>query len=158
MPLVTALLDLGNLTPVAIYEGMAVASTLFKDRPVRPEYDSIATAVFSQPPIGTCGLTESEARSRYGEIDIYRSRFRTLKHTLTNNGERTLMKLVVDRASQRVLGVHVLGMDAAEIVQGFAVAIKMHATKQQLDATIGIHPTSAEELVTMRTPVSPESA
>ncbi len=145
-----------DLTPVALHEGMAVAATLFDDRPTSPEYDSIATAVFSQPPIGTVGLTEEEARERFGadNIEIYRSRYRALKLTLGDDPERSLMKLVVDRGSRRVLGVHVLDSDAAEIVQGFAVAVKMGATKEQLDATIGIHPTSAEELVTLRDPVS----
>ena len=99
------------------------------------------------------GLTEEEARKKYGAIDVYRSRFRPLKHTLSGNPERALLKLVVDRGTQRVLGVHILGPDAGEILQGFAVALKMKATKADLDATIGIHPTAAEELVTMRTPV-----
>jgi glutathione reductase (NADPH) len=106
--------------------------------------------VFSQPPIAQVGLTEEDARERYGEIDVYRSEFRPLLHTLSGRSQRCLMKLVVDRGSQRVLGVHVVGEVAGEIVQGFAVAVKMGATKAQLDATIGIHPTAAEELVTLR--------
>jgi glutathione reductase (NADPH) len=139
-----------NLTPVAIAEGAAVAATLFGGRPTEPDHRDVPSAVFSQPEIGTVGLTETEARGRYGEIDVYRSTFRPLRHTLSGRGERTLMKLVVERASQRVVGCHVVGPSAAEIVQGFAVAVKMGATKAQLDATIGIHPTAAEELVTMR--------
>jgi glutathione reductase (NADPH) len=143
-----------NLTPVAIHEGMAVAATLFKGTPTSPDHDDVPTAVFSQPAIGTVGLTETAARARYGAIDVYRSTFRPLKHTLTGREEKTLMKLVVDRASQRVVGAHMLGPDAGEIIQGIAIAVKMRATKAQFDATIGIHPTAAEEFVTMRTPVA----
>jgi glutathione reductase (NADPH) len=139
-----------NLTPVAIAEGMALAKTLFGGEPTRPDYEGVPTAIFSQPPIGTVGLTEAEARERFGEIDVFRSRFRPLKHTLTGSGERTLMKLVVDRASDRVVGLHMLGDDAGEIIQGFAVAMKAGATKAVFDATVGVHPTSAEEFVTMR--------
>jgi len=144
-----------TLTPVALAEGEALARTLFNDEPTRPDHLDVASAVFSQPPIGTCGLTEAQAREVHGEVDIYRSRFRGLKHTLSGRGEQMLMKLVVARASQRVVGLHVLGPEAGEIVQGFAVAIKMGATKAQFDATIGIHPTAAEELVTLREPVPP---
>ena len=118
------------------------------------DYDNIPTAVFSQPNIGTVGLTEAEARDRFGEIDIYRSSFRALKHTLTGSEEKTLMKIIVDRASDRVLGVHMIGSDAGEIIQGIGIALKAGATKATFDATIGIHPTSAEEFVTMREPVS----
>jgi len=113
----------------------------------------VASAIFSQPPIGTVGLTEAEARERYGEIEVYRSRFRALKHTLSGRDEQTLMKLLVDRASGRVVGCHMVGADAGEIIQGVAIALKCRATKAQFDATIGIHPTSAEEFVTMREPV-----
>jgi glutathione reductase (NADPH) len=141
------------LTPVAIHEGICVANTLFNDRPMRPDHEDVASAVFSQPPIATVGLTEARARERYGEVEVYSSSFRPLKHTLTGRDEHSFMKLVVDRASDRVVGLHVLGPDAAEIVQGFAVAIKCKATKADFDATIGIHPTAAEELVTMREPV-----
>jgi glutathione reductase (NADPH) len=144
-----------TLTPVALAEGEALARTLFNDQPTRPDHLDVPSAVFSQPPIGTCGLTEAQAGERYGEVDIYRSKFRGLKHTLSGRNEQTLMKLVVDRASQRVVGLHVVGAEAGEIVQGFAVAIKLGATKAQFDATIGIHPTAAEELVTMREPVKP---
>jgi glutathione reductase (NADPH) len=139
-----------NLTPVAIHEGMALASTLFDDRPTKPDHDDVPSAVFSHPPVGTVGLTEAEARERHGELEVYRSRFRPLRHTLTGRDETTLMKLVVDRASGRVVGAHMVGPDAGEILQGIAVAVKCRATKAQFDATIGIHPTAAEEFVTMR--------
>ena len=140
-----------NLTPMAIAEGQAVAETLFHDRPTRPDHTNVATAVFSHPPIGAVGLTEDEARQRYPAIDVYTSTFRPLKHTLSGRAEQTCMKLVVDRASDRVLGCHMLGPEAGEIIQGFSVAIQCGATKAQFDATIGIHPTAAEEFVTMRT-------
>jgi glutathione reductase (NADPH) len=139
-----------NLTPVALHEGVCLAQTLFGGRPTPVDHENVPSAVFSQPPIGQVGLTEEDARERYGEIDVYRSEFRPLLHTLSGRSERCLMKLVVDRGSERVLGVHVVGDSAGEIVQGFAVAVKMGATKAQLDATIGIHPTAAEELVTLR--------
>jgi glutathione reductase (NADPH) len=142
-----------NLTPVAIHEGICLANTLFNDTPMRPVHEAVPAAVFSQPTIGTVGLTESEARERFGAIDVYRSTFRALKQTLTGSSSRTLMKLVVDRSTQRVLGAHMVGHEAAEIVQGFAVAVKAGLTKAALDATIGIHPTAAEEFVTMREPV-----
>ena len=140
-----------NLTPMAIAEGQAVAETLFHDRPTQPDHTNVATAVFSHPPIGTVGLTEDEARQRYSAIDVYTSSFRPLKHTLSGRSERTFMKLIVDRASDRVLGCHMVGPEAGEIIQGFSVALKCGATKAQFDATIGIHPTAAEEFVTMRT-------
>ena len=142
-----------NLTPVAIHEGMCVAKTLFGGVATKPDHTGVASAVFSQPSIGTVGPSEAAARETYGKIDVYRSTFRALKHTLTGRGERTMMKIIVDRASDRVVAVHMVGADAAEIVQGFAVALKCGATKAQFDATIGIHPTSAEEFVTMRDPV-----
>ncbi|MCG8588551.1 MAG: glutathione-disulfide reductase [Proteobacteria bacterium] len=138
------------LTPVAIHEAMCLSRTLFEGEPTAPDHENVPSAVFSPPPIGTVGLTETQARERYGEIDVYTSTFRALKHTLTKNTEQTFMKLVVDRASQRVVGLHMVGPEAGEIVQGFAVAIKCGATKAQFDATVGIHPTSAEELVTLR--------
>ena len=118
-----------NLTPVAINEGICVANTLFNDRPMIPDHDAVPSAVFSQPALATVGLTETEARERYTEIDVYVSEFRALKHTLTGRDERSLMKLIVERASQRVLGLHVVSPDAAEIVQGFAVGIKLGATQ-----------------------------
>jgi glutathione reductase (NADPH) len=139
-----------NLTPVALHEGMCLARTLFQGTPTAPDHEDVASAVFSQPPIGTVGLTETQARERYGQVDIYRSSFRPLRHTLTGIDESTLMKLVVDRRSDRVVGIHMLGPDAGETIQGFAVALKARATKAQFDATIGVHPTGAEEFVTMR--------
>jgi glutathione reductase (NADPH) len=138
-----------NLTPVAIAEGRAIAETLYNNNPMKVDHQNVATAVFSQPPVGTVGLTESQARQKH-KVDIYRARFRPMKHTLSGREERTMMKLVVDRASDRVLGCHMVGADAPEIVQGIAIAIKCGATKRQFDQTIGIHPTAAEELVTMR--------
>lgn len=143
-----------NLTPVAIHEGMAVAATLFAGRPTAPDHSDVPTAVFSQPQLGTVGLTESAARERFGRIDVYRTSFRSLRNTLTGSEEKTLMKLVVESASQRVLGAHMVGPEAGEIIQGIAIALKAGATKAVFDATIGIHPTAAEEFVTMRTPVS----
>lgn len=145
-----------NLTPVAIHEGMCLAATLFDGRPTSPDHEDVASAVFSQPNIGSVGLTEARAREKHGEIDVYRSRFRPLKQTLTGRDEQTMMKIVVDRASDRVVGVHMVGPDAGEIIQGIAVAVKCRATKAQFDATIGIHPTAAEEFVTMREPVAAE--
>jgi glutathione reductase (NADPH) len=138
------------LTPVAIAEGMAVANTLFNGKPTRPNYVNVPTAVFSTPNCGTVGLTESEARARNFAVDIYRSFYKPLKHTLTGRDERTMMKLVVDHATDLVLGCHMVGSDAGEIIQGLAVALNCGATKAQFDATIGIHPTAAEEFVTMR--------
>ncbi|HIL01708.1 MAG TPA: glutathione-disulfide reductase [Myxococcales bacterium] len=142
-----------NLTPVAIHEAICLVNTLFNDRAMTPVHESVPAAVFSQPPLGTVGLTESEARARYGRIDVYRSTFRALKQTLTSSPTRCLMKLVVDRASDRVVGLHMAGHEAGEIVQGFAVAVRAGLSKAQFDETIGIHPTLAEEFVTLREPV-----
>ena len=142
-----------NLTPVALHEAICLANTLFNDRPMAPVHEAVPAAVFSQPPLGTVGLTESEARARYGEIDVYRSSFRALKQTLTSSETRCLVKLVVDRGSDRVVGLHMAGHEAGEIVQGFAVAVRAGLTKAQFDATIGIHPTLAEEFVTLREPL-----
>ena len=142
-----------NLTPVAIHEGRAFAETTFHDRPMKLDYHGIPSAVFSQPPVATVGLSEEQAREQHAEVDIYRSRFRPMKHTLSGRDEQTLMKLVVDRPTNRVLGVHMVGADAPEIIQGMAIALKCGATKAQFDATVGIHPTAAEEFVTMRDPV-----
>jgi glutathione reductase (NADPH) len=147
--------DIANgfgLTPVALHEGTVVANCLYNDTALHTEYGFIPTAVFSHPEVGTVGLTEELARREYKQIDVYVSRFRPLKHTLSANQEKTMMKLIVDRRSDKVLGFHAVGADVAEMTQGVAVALKCGATKAQFDATIGIHPTSAEEFVTMRTP------
>ena len=143
-----------QLTPVALAEGMAVARRLFKPEQYRPvDYKMIPTAVFSLPNIGTVGLTEEEARDAGHEVVIFESRFRPMKLTLTECQEKTLMKLVVDGKTDKVLGCHMVGPDAGEIVQGLAIALKAGATKRDFDDTIGVHPTAAEEFVTMRTPV-----
>ena len=139
-----------NLTPVAIAESRALAETLFNNNPLKFDPTGVPTAVFSMPTIGTVGLTEAQARRQLRAIDIYRARFRPMKHTLTGREERSLMKLVVDRETDKVVGCHMLGADAPEIIQGLAVALKCGATKRQFDQTVGIHPTSAEEFVTMR--------
>ncbi len=139
-----------NLTPVAIREAMAFADTVFGGRPWAMDHDTVASAVFSQPPIGTVGLTETAARRRFGALDIYKASFRPMKHTLSRRKERTVMKLVVERSTQRVRGAHMLGVDAPEIIQSLAVAVKMGATKQQFDEAVAVHPTAAEEFVTMR--------
>jgi glutathione reductase (NADPH) len=147
-------IDRIQLTPVALAEGTMVARTLFADDSPAPDYRDVPSAVFSSPPIATVGLTEAEARAELGDVDVFQSKFLPLKLTMSDRKERTLMKLVVERRSGRVAGVHVVGPDAAEIVQGFAVALKCGATKRDLDRTIGIHPTAAEELVTLREPFS----
>ena len=141
------------LTPVAIREGQALAMTLFGDAKASADHDCVPSAVFSQPPVATVGLGEEEALARHEEIAVYTARFRPMKHTLSGREERTLMKLVVDPVSDRVLGAHMVGPDAPEIIQGIAIAVKMGATKADFDATVGIHPTAAEEFVTMRDPV-----
>jgi glutathione reductase (NADPH) len=144
-----------QLTPVALAEGMAVARRLFKPEEYRKvDYRMIPTAVFSLPNIGTVGLSEEQAKEEGYTVTVFESRFRPMKLTMTESQERTLMKLVVDAATDRVLGCHMVGPDAGEIVQGLAVALKAGATKQLFDETIGVHPTAAEEFVTMRTPVS----
>jgi glutathione reductase (NADPH) len=139
-----------NLTPVATAEAMWLARTLFRNEPTPVDHVFVPTAVFANPNVATVGWSEEAARGRFGDLDIYKSAFRTLKLTMTEKGERTFMKLVVDRATQKVVGAHMVGPDAGEIIQGVAIAIKMGATKAQFDATIGIHPTAAEEFVTMR--------
>ncbi|MDD1016787.1 glutathione-disulfide reductase [Pseudomonas rubra] len=142
-----------QLTPVALAEGMAVARRLFKPEQYRPvDYQNIPTAVFSQPPIGTVGLSEEQALEQGYKVQIFESRFRPMKLTLTQVQEKTLMKLVVDADTDRVLGCHMVGPDAGEIIQGLGIALKAGATKQQFDETIGVHPTAAEEFVTLRTP------
>lgn len=144
--------DRVNLTPVALMEGGALAKTLFANEPSKPDYRAIPSAVFSQPPIGQVGLTEEQAIHAYGDVDIFTSNFRPLKATLSGLTDRVFMKIVVCAKTDKVLGVHMCGDDAPEIIQGFAVAVKAGLTKADFDATIGIHPTSAEEFVTMRTP------
>jgi glutathione reductase (NADPH) len=139
-----------NLTPVATAEAMWLARTLFRGEPTPVDHENVATAVFANPNLATVGLSEEKARERYGEVDIYKASFRALKLTMTEKTERTFMKLVVERKSQRVVGAHMIGADAGEIIQGVAIAVKLGATKAQFDATIGIHPTAAEEFVTMR--------
>ncbi len=142
--------DRVQLTPVALAEGMMLVRNLYGDASQKLDYELIPTAVFCQPNIGTVGLSEEQARERYGEIDVYSSNFRALKHTLSGSDERTLMKMLVDPATDLVVGVHMVGGEAGEIIQGIAVAMKAGATKAVFDATIGIHPTAAEEFVTMR--------
>ena len=140
-----------NLTPMATAVGHALADTLYGNNPRRASYANVPTAVFTSPPIGTVGLSEEEA-ARHGPVDIYLSRFTPMRHTISKReGRRTMMKLVVDQKTQRVLGAHMLGEDAAEIMQGIGIAVVMGATKQDFDRTIGIHPTAAEEFVTLRT-------
>ncbi len=142
-----------NLTPVAIQEAMAFVDTVYRGRPRPMDHENVPSAVFSQPPVGSVGLSEGAARARYGVLDVYRSSFRPMKHTLSGRDEITMMKLIVDQASQKVVGAHMVGLDAAEIIQGVAIAIKAGATKQDFDATVGIHPTAAEEFVTLREPL-----
>ncbi|WP_394201363.1 glutathione-disulfide reductase [Marinagarivorans algicola] len=142
-----------ELTPVALEEGMTLARHLYNGQPCELDYSNIATAVFCQPNIGTVGMSEEQARAKYTNVQKYRSEFRALKHTISGSDERTLMKLLVDGDTDKILGAHMVGPDAGEIMQGLAIAIKAGATKAVFDATIGIHPTAAEEFVTMRTPV-----
>ncbi len=146
-----------QLTPVALGEAMQLVDHLYSPpagkAPRHMNYDLIPTAVFTHPSVATVGDTEAQARDKYGSVTVFRSEFRALKHTLSGSTERTLMKLVVDAASDRVVGLHMVGAEAGEIVQGFAVAMKAGATKAQFDSTLGIHPTAAEEFVTMREPV-----
>ena len=143
-------IDRVQLTPVALAEAMALVDELFGGTGRRVDYTHIPTAVFTHPNIGTIGFTESAARARFGKIRVYRTDFKPLRHTLSGHTERTLMKLVVDDASDKVVGLHMVGADAGETIQGFAVAMKAGATKAVFDATLGIHPTAAEEFVTMR--------
>jgi glutathione reductase (NADPH) len=142
-----------QLTPVALAEAMVVVDQLFGNGARRMDYDCVPTAVFTHPNVATVGLTEQQARERHGAVRVFRTDFLPLRNTLGGGNGRVLMKLLVDAASDRVVGLHVVGPDAGEIVQGFAVAMKAGATKAEFDATIGIHPTAAEELVTMREPV-----
>ena len=141
-----------ELTPVALAEAMTLVNHWYGDGTKTMEYDLVPTAVFTQPNIGTIGLTEEQALKKHGKITIYRSDFKPMKHNLSGSDERSFMKLIVDAITDRVIGLHIVGEGAGEMLQGFAVAMKAGATKADFDATIGIHPTSAEELVTMRTP------
>jgi glutathione reductase (NADPH) len=143
-----------NLTPVATAEAMWLARTLFGGEPTAVDHANVPTAVFSHPNIATVGLSEEDARKRFGAVDVYKASFRALKLTLGEGKERTFMKLVVDRTTQKVVGAHMIGADAGEVIQGVAIAVKLGATKAQFDATIGIHPTAAEEFVTLRERVS----
>lgn len=142
-----------QLTPVALAEGMALVRRLYKPEDYQPvDYDDIATAVFCIPNIGTLGMTEEQARARGHQLKVFESRFRAMRNTLAGNPEQSFMKMLVDKNTDRILGIHMVGPDAGEIVQGLAVAVKAGATKAVFDATLGIHPTAAEEFVTMRTP------
>jgi glutathione reductase (NADPH) len=146
------------LTPVAIREGHAFADTVFGSKPWTADHSLIPTAVFTEPEIGTVGQTEEQARAAHGAVDIYKTRFRPMKYVLSGRDERMLMKLVVHPATDKVLGCHVLGPDAAEIVQMAAIAMKMGATKRDFDATMALHPSAAEELVTLRDKWVPPAA
>jgi glutathione reductase (NADPH) len=146
--------DRVNLTPVAIHEAVCLIETLFKDNPMRPDHADIPTAVFTQPPVGTVGLTEAQAREKFGSVDIYRARFRPLKHTISGRNERVLIKLLVDPAADRVVGAHMVGLDAGEVIQALGIAVKAGLTKAQFDATMAVHPTTSEELVLMYEKVS----
>jgi glutathione reductase (NADPH) len=139
-----------NLTPVAIREGQAFADTVFGGKDIKVDHAMIPTAVFSQPEIGTVGLTEAEARKHHKVLDIYKTTFRPMKHTLSGRDERMLMKLVVDAESDRVLGCHICGPDAGEMAQLLGIAVRLGARKSDFDATMAVHPTAAEELVTLR--------
>jgi glutathione reductase (NADPH) len=144
-----------SLTPVAIREAVAFAETVFHDRPTAYDHADVPTAVFSQPPVGVVGLTEAEARRKLGAVDIYLTRFRTMKETFVGGSERMLMKLVVERATDKVVGCHIVGQDGPEIIQLAAIAVKAGLTKAQWDATCALHPTVAEELVTLREKYTP---
>ena len=153
VPSIYALGDVTNrvcLTPVAIAEGMALVNKLYVNQPRPVDYDTIPTAVFSQPNIGTVGLTEAQAREKYPDIDIYKTSFTPMKNTLSGIDEKTLMKMIVVDSTDKVVGIHMAGPDAPEIIQGMAVAIRAGATKAIFDSTIGIHPTAAEEFVSLR--------
>jgi len=142
--------DRANLTPVAIREGHAFADTVFGDKPAVVDHSIIPTAIFSQPEMGTVGLTEAQARDRYDDVDIYKTAFRALKGTLSGSQEKTFMKLIVDPKSDKVLGVHLMGPSSGELIQAIGIAVTLGATKAQFDATIAVHPTAAEELVTLK--------
>jgi glutathione reductase (NADPH) len=144
--------DRVNLTPVAIADGRGLAESLFGDREFEVDHQGIPTAVFSQPEVGTIGLTEAEARAQFSEVQVFEAKFRPMRHTMSGRESRVMMKLLVDKGSDRVLGCHMVGDGAAEIIQAVAIAMKCGATKAQFDATMALHPSAAEELVTMREP------
>ena len=144
--------DRANLTPVAIREGHAFADTVFGGKPACVDHRLIPTAVFSTPEIGVVGHTEEAARAIYGRIDVFKARFRPMKATLSGREEQVLMKVLVDCASDRVVGVHIFGHDAGEVIQAVGIAVTMGATKADFDRTIAVHPTASEELVTLRVP------
>ncbi|BDA85119.1 glutathione-disulfide reductase [Aureimonas sp. SA4125] len=155
VPSIFAIGDVTNrlqLTPVAIHEAMCFVDTLYRGRPSKPDYESVATAVFSQPEIGTVGLTETQAGARFPEVEIYRARFKPMRHTIAGRDEPMLMKLVVDGATRQVVGAHVLGPDAGEMSQLLGIAVKAGVTKDDFDGTMAVHPTMAEEFVTMYEP------
>jgi len=143
-----------NLTPVAIREGHAFADTVFGNNPTKVDHINVPTAVFSEPEVGVVGLTETQAREKFPRVDIYKTSFRPMKATLSGRETRILMKLVVDGTTDRMLGCHIVGEAAAEMIQVVGIAVKMGATKADFDATMALHPTAAEELVTMRTPTT----
>jgi glutathione reductase (NADPH) len=144
--------DRVQLTPVAIHEAMCFVDTVYRGKPTRPDHDAVATAIFSQPELGTVGLSEEDAAKKYDELEIYKATFRPMRHTLSGRMEKMVMKLVVDAASRRVVGAHVLGVDAGEMAQLLGIAVKAELTKEDFDATMAVHPTAAEELVTMYQP------
>jgi glutathione reductase (NADPH) len=139
-----------NLTPVAIREGHAFADTVYGGKPTPVDHTNVPTAVFSEPEIGVVGLTETQARERLDKVDVYKTTFRPMKATLSGRNTRSFMKLLVDGITERVVGCHIIGPDAAELIQIVGIAVKMGATKRDFDATMAVHPTAAEELVTMR--------
>ncbi len=150
--------DRMNLTPVAIREAVAFHETVYRGNPQHFDYEAVATAVFSQPPVGVVGLSEGEARHRCSKgVDVYLTRFRPMKYAFTGSDERVLMKLVVDVETQRVVGVHIVGPEAPEMIQLAAIAVKAGLTKAQWDATCAVHPTMAEEMVTLRDKQTPEA-
>lgn len=144
--------DRVQLTPVAIHEAMCFVDTVYRGKPTKPDHEAVATAVFSQPELGTVGLSEEDAAKKYDELEIYKATFRPMRHTLSGRMEKMVMKLIVDAASRRVVGAHVLGVDAGEMAQLLGIAVKAELTKEDFDATMAVHPTAAEELVTMYQP------
>jgi glutathione reductase (NADPH) len=144
--------DRVQLTPVAIHEAMCFVDTVYRGKPTKPDHEAVATAVFSQPELGTVGLSEEDAAKKYDELEIYKATFRPMRHTLSGRMEKMVMKLIVDAATRRVVGAHVLGVDAGEMAQLLGIAVKAKLTKEDFDATMAVHPTAAEELVTMYQP------